>query len=279
MRISENIRIEWLILKGSFVIPVAWYLIFCLNYYSSSPLPTGICEWFDCRELCFQPLKTIVIALVLICSVLYLKEHYMLFATFLLFFLCLTILSLDESNGNFSENGIITTIFFAQFVAYLFKRLSLNENIVQNRIQFSLQIIAAVYTLSGIQKLWRSGLAWFTTDVPKFNLEILRLHYCGYAASGEETLMLKGNMIATFVKEHLIITQFILFLALSSELLCGVILIKRKVAFYYGIILTLMHLGIYLVMDIFYPAIMIPMIVFAINPLFFFYKQLSKIYK
>ena len=192
----------------------------------------------------------------------------MLFVTLSMFFLALIILSLEESNGNPAENGIISLIFFAQFSSYLLYRINPHTRLERNRIQFSIQIIAAAYVLSGISKLWIGGINWFMADAPKFALEVMRVYYTKYTATGVVQYRERGVAVSDFVSSHLTFMRCILLTTLFIELGACVMLFGKKYAFVYAFLLLAMHWSIYLMMDITFPTIMLPMMVVAINPVY-----------
>ncbi len=256
----------WFWMKVTLVLPVVFYFLYCLNRYHAQPFAMGLCRYVDCSQIAFFPLNALVGLVLFILAICYLLEKQMLLSTFGLFLISMLVLSLDESNGNPAENGIITMLFFAQFAAYLIHALVSDSNLSGHRVNFSLQIVAAVYVLSGLSKVIHSGLYWFTYDAPRFTLEIMRVYYSQYASAGAEHFISKGYAFANFLLAHPLLLQTLLLGALLLELGSFLILINRRVAFVYGMLLLLLHAGIYWAMHITFPTIMFPMLAVAVNP-------------
>lgn len=256
----------WFCMKGTLLLPVVFYFLYCLQRYQAQPFPMGLCRHVDCSQIAFFPFSMLLIIALLVLSLLYLLEKQMLLSTFGLFSISMLILSLDESNGNPAENGIISMLFFAQFAAYFIHTLHPGSRLHKNRINFSLQIVAAVYVLSGLSKVINSGLQWFTTDAPQFTLEILRVYYSQYTSTGIENYITQGYTYSNFLLLHPLLLKGLLLGALLLELGSFLILVNRRIAFAYGLLLLLLNAGIYIAMNITFPTIMVPMLAVAVNP-------------
>ncbi len=260
--------IEWISIKVSIVVVLCTLLLFFLFFRTDLRFPSGVCNLVDCRYLSEGTLKWVIALLLVIASGLYVFEIFMTSTTFLISAISVVICSMEESTGMRDENGLLSLVFFAQFLAYAFNNSGIGTNLQQNRVQFPLQVIAAVYFLAGLAKLRLSGLAWFTTDAPYFALEILRRYYCDFASSGSLDLQKMGSDIAIWWANHLMPARLLLCFGLILEVGAFVLLVNKKLAFVYGGFLTAMHIGIYLTLHIFYPSIMLPMIIFTINPVY-----------
>lgn len=263
-----NNRLHWLTVKISLAICLCLYLGCCLFSYKSQPFPVGVCKFIDCASLTSTFALPFVTTIVLIASVLYVLEIYMIANTITLTIISVLLLSLEESNGMTVENGVLSMAFFAQCLAYLFHRISPESALSKNRLNYILQVVVAVYVLAGLSKLQTSGLNWFLNDAPKFALEIKRVLFAKYATEGNPYFLQKGNAVTTWLFNNLYFLRTILFSTLLIELLAFVMLFSRKISFFYAFVLLAMHLGIYLTMNITFPTIMLPMIIVTINPLY-----------
>jgi hypothetical protein len=265
---DDNRNIQWICLKVSMVMVTMLFLFYTLWTREGQPFPSGICTQIDCSYFATYPAKVIVGVLIVLAATLYITETSMTLALSILTFFAILILSLEESHANPAENGMISLIFFVQLIAYLLYLIFPSSHLGRNRVQFAVQIIAAAYTLSGISKLNASGAAWFTEDIPKFSLEILRVYYGKYATTGLLQDKLQAWTLADYVMSHRWSMIVILGGTVILELCAFIILLNRKAAFIYGILLLAMHAGIYFFMNITFPTIMLPMLVFTINPLY-----------
>jgi hypothetical protein len=269
---QSNEVLKWKCFKVSFLFPVLFYLFYGFTRVNDQLLPVGLCQLLDCTFLS-NPLTLMTIgSLLFLASWFYLNEKGIIPALAILSSVCLICLSYEQSSGITTETGIISLFFIVQFLAYCFKSLREEFNLNLYRLEFPKQIVAAVYTLSGLSKLVASGTDWFTKDSYKFSLEILRVHYVKYSATGNDYFISKGLVIAEFLMAHPELVCFCLFLSLLLELFSGLILFGESIALIYGVLLLLFHLVIYICLDISYPTIMWPMVVACINPLFWMVK-------
>jgi hypothetical protein len=270
---------EWACIKISMVSVLCLFLINTLFTRTGQPFPTGICSLVNCACLTQGYARIVTVVALVVLSLMYIFEIQFLLSSLLLFVLAVVILSIEEANGNPAENGLLSLVFFAQFLAYLFKKIKPDSNLVRNRMQFSAQIFAAAYVLSAISKLWNSGIGWFTTDAPKFALEVLRVFNSRYITYGDIAYRDRGYALAGFLIQHLLFTKVILALALLIELFAFVLMINKKLAFYYAFLLLALHLGIYLSLGIFFPTVMLPMMIFFINPLYWLVVLVGYVYR
>jgi hypothetical protein len=194
--------------------------------------------------------------------------------TFLMFLLCLILFSLEESNGILMRCGLYTMIFFAQFMAYLRH----TDKMKAERIQYSIQIVAAGYMLAGISKLRDSGLAWIT-DSPLGSIQIIKSYCNYYFDSGEIAQLQKGIELSGVVLKHALIVKILFGLSLMFELFAWISLRSKKYALIYGLLLLSMHIGIYYFMNILVIAIFYPMVAVMINPLSILYLSAEWIYR
>ncbi len=263
-----NNKLGWLTVKIGLAFCLAPYLINCLFKYTSQPFPVGICTVVNCATFTASPTRLLTIIALSIALMLYVLEIAMTLNLFFLSTISIVILSLEESNGMSVENGVLSLLFFTQFLAYLINVFNADSSLNKNRIQYPLQIIAAVYVLAGISKVWASGSNWFWDDAPKFTLEIQRVFFAKFATNGEHYYQQMGICTTDFFLKNIFMLKGMLFFALLFELFAFIMLFNRKLSFIYGFVLLAMHLGIYLIMNITFPTIMVPMLVITINPLY-----------
>ncbi len=244
------------------------FLMYTLFYRHDLPFPVGICSLFNCACLTLGYPRIITIVALVVLEILYILEIGAMWCSLLLFLIAVVILTIEESNGSPSENGILSLVFFAQFLAYFLNKFNLSKSLSKNRMQFSAQIFAAGYVLAGISKLHVSGLAWFTTDAPNFALEVMRNFNSKYITYGNIWYYNRGIEIADFVLNHIIITKILLGFSVMLELCAFVLMLGKRLSFVYSFLLLFLHVGIYLTLDIIFPSITVPLIIFFINPLY-----------
>jgi hypothetical protein len=275
---ERDAAIQWFFTKLTFGPAAVAYLIFCLYRYHTVHFPKGICMLLNCSVLLQFPVREITAGLLIGATILYLFEKAMLPATSVLFVFALLVLSVDESNGNPAENGIITLLFFVQMCAYAIHFFNPKSPLYKNRIQFSLQIAAAVYVLAGISKLTVGGIAWFTRDAPLFVLEVKRKYYTMYTATGNIYYAEHARQLACWINSHPLEIKFALLATVVIELSAFAVIIWRQAAIWVGLLLVLMHVGIFFIMGIFFPTVVVPMLAIMVNPLYWIFVAAMKVF-
>jgi hypothetical protein len=234
------------------------------------PMPIGVLSFLPPNFIIGTPFKLICLIIIIIALFNYISEKQMIWTTLFLFLISVLVFTIEESNGIFLRNDLFSFVFFAQFLSYIFKDKNIDLNIEKNRVQFSVQVIAVGYTLSAISKLNTSGINW-VIDGRKMPLQIMKSFFYSYVNDGNYYYIQKGNeMIKTF-NNNLYLIYFLLGISLLLELFALVSIFNKKNALIYGLLLMLMHVGIYIVLDIAIKGIYIPMLIFMINPLFLFW--------
>ncbi|MDX2001056.1 MAG: hypothetical protein SFW35_01370 [Chitinophagales bacterium] len=267
MRISRRfIAQEWIYVKVPIAIIWLAFVLSSFFTYQNQPFSAGICQLFDCsfisREIPFWLLVVLFSGI----AILYILEKEMLITTLLMGIFMLICFSLEESNGILSR-GLFTAVFFAQFFAYAFHRLNWIRNIEHYRLQFSAQIVAAAYFLSALSKLSTSGFHW-PSDGYRMAIQILKSFNYNYFDWGNVAYLSRGTSYANFILEHSMLVTISLSLALLLEFMVPIALFNRRVIFFFGLALLIMHIGIQLLMSIMIWPIVLPMILIFINPFY-----------
>lgn len=261
-------QLEWFCLKASFLF--FWISNMGIMLYDVSvncTLHVGICKWIDFSWL-FTPVgKWIWLGVISILSLLYLAEKSMVRVTFLMTLCSILITSYHESNGIQHHATIFSCILGVQFIAYLQKILNPTADLSANRVQYSLQIIAAMYVLAGISKLNVSGLEWIHSG-RYFAIQVVKNFSFIYFADGKIETLNEGFRISNELLANQEWISLFLGLTLVLELGCMLALLWPGLRMWYGLALTGMHLGIKWIMAIPFGVIAPPMIIYFINPLY-----------
>lgn len=270
----ENSALAWCFIKGSFLF--FWISNMLIMLSDLTPvcfLPVGTCNLF-CISSLFTPTGKILLSVVIvISSIVYLLEKQMLLVTLIQFLLSCIIISHHESNGMFHHATIFSPIFAVQTLAYWQYHRNKNFDISYYRIQYSIQMIAAAYTLAGIAKVSSSGMEWINSH-HFFPLQVIKNFSFTYFGSGRYEALIQGNQIANYLQGHPMFINILLSVSLFLELFCFLALLSTKTRVVFGIGLLLMHTGIYFIMDIPFGVIAPIMLIFFLNPLYLIYKQL-----
>lgn len=187
----------------------------------------------------------------------------MLFSTLALSLLSALVFSFGDSTGVFYRNEGFTLLFIGQFFAYALCHKKKNE-LKTIRIKLSVSIISMLYFLSFVSKITTSGFLWFT-QVTGFANHILKSKLYEYSTSGNLKAYETGYQYYDFILQHQLFFGFLLFCALVLEGFIFLSTKSHKIAFWGGLGLLGMHIGIYFLMDIFIVSIVLPMVLFILN--------------
>lgn len=260
---------EWVAMKIS--ISIIWiYMIFIiLTTYDSVPLSTSICKILPCNLITSPFISILVFVISIVILLFYILEVHIKKALLAIFIISVIVFTIEESNGILNRRSMLSFIFFAQLVAYLLYE-GKNEVLKNQRILLSIQVVAAAYTLSALSKLEISGFQWFL-DGKNIVLQILKSNYYDYIGNGDIINVLNGWKNVELIQKHTYLLYLLLASSLILELFSFISILGKRQAFVYGALLSGMHIGIYLLMNIRIEAIILPMVIFMVNPLYLFY--------
>ena len=95
-------------------------MIFILYLRTDIAFPVGIAQYLDLSILLSNVSKAILISLIIVSTVMYLFERFMMLNTLFIFVLSVAVFTIEKSNGYSGENGMVSMIFLAQHIAYFF---------------------------------------------------------------------------------------------------------------------------------------------------------------
>lgn len=267
LSINSYSSIEWKLMKVSFSFIWMTSFLLILYRYSFAPTPESIFKLFPTSFYLSFYVKILLFFVTFILVFFYVVEKYIWLSLLGLSLISLFAFSLEDSNSDFNRNTMITGIFFAQFFAYSIKKKYLDFNVKKYRVQFSVQIIAISYTLSAIAKLKASGLNW-VTDGLLMPLQIMKTNYFGYVNDANIEHIHNANKMIELLSKYSDWVMIVLAFTLIIEFFAFVSIFNKKYSFICGTLLLIMHIGIYLVLDVAIKGTYIPMLIFMINPLF-----------
>lgn len=256
--------LEWLWLRLSFGSYWLYNFIWSLWHFEQVQVPVGIAHWIDLHFLSIYGVKVLFTILAFGSLAAYFFEKYLSVTLSLLFLLSLLIFTAEESSGVFYRVSMLTMIWLAQLLALYIK----NQQVQRNQmIFFSIQIISAAYLLAAFSKWSFSGFSW-VADAKYFDLQALKGHYFNWANDLNQGHLATAKTKVKFVSDHLWLIQILLTLSMVLETTAILMLRSKSWALYFGWALVGMHLGIYLMMDIFIAPVAIPMFIFLVNPVY-----------
>ncbi len=270
--------VEWRIAKTLFILFWAKITFGILHTYSSIPVPSGIFTLFHPSNETLTWLNPIIVVVSALHGICYLFEYKMRYTTLMLFILSVYTFSLQESNGILTRSGLVSFIFFAQFLAYALNQINKPVNDYLKQFNFSVQAIVATYALSAISKLTESGIAWINGG-KYMALQIIKSYEYKYVTTGNYNFVTTGNNMALFVQTYPKLISAMLAATLALEL-CAVLFIQNKRnVFIYGILLLTMHIAMGIIMRINLTSISAPMVIFMVVPglITLFYKKLANL--
>jgi hypothetical protein len=227
--------------------------------------PTGICKLYSFSILFTNVGKVILSVAIISGVIMYLLEIKMVYTLLFLFLISCVVMSYYESSGMFSRATVFSVIWFAQLIAYSWRHYRADFDLKYWRIQYSVQAIAACYTLAGISKLYASGLGWINSG-PLFSLQIMKNHAFLYSDTGAVSYIYQAKSIAYELTKHNVALTVMLAISLMLESFCLLASFNKSIRIVFGIGLMLMHIGIAVILGIGISAIAFPMCIFFIIP-------------
>jgi hypothetical protein len=264
---SEQLRQHpaWFWLKLTFALFWLQQMVSLATDYQSAPLPIGIYNLFD-FSVCFQPPYVWLLYLALLSIVwFYVSEKHMRWVTLAGALLSVVIITHHESNGILKRTTVLSLIWISQTIAYwLYGSDEKRLQIV--RLSFSIQMIAALYTLSGIAKLQSVGFQWPTLTVESLPVVALKGALVEYFSRGNILVVEKASVYIQWVLSQQTLFYVLMLMVLLAEVTALTATLSSRLRFLYGIFFTFMHLGIWLFLDIVIAAQACSMILFFLNP-------------
>ncbi len=268
---------EWVFIKAPFALILLLMFAYVYYFTENPSFPLSICKIFNCSIILKLPISISLFTLSCIATIFYLFEKYMITSLSFLSIVAILTFSTADSAGVFDRFDVVSLVLIAQLIAYLYAYFS-KEGVIflfKNRIQFPIQLIAAAYTLSAFSKLYNSGFSWVNNNE---GLAIQSIKAIGhkYMTEGSDTLLLKLDVMPTFILEHPGLVTTLLSFSLFIELFAIIAVFSKRNAFIWGLLLCGMHLGIFIFMSVMIKPIILSMIIFFVNPLYIIYILLTK---
>lgn len=237
-----------------------WILIVSqVNQYPTAPMPHGVWSWALPHSPIpyYTPLFWIISGL----SVLgYIRKNFQKWAPWALFALTTWAVCMEESNGIHNRNALISWLFLAQAIGTTW-----GKNSSQKSLQYSAQVVAGTYLLSGLSKLFDAGLSW-PIQGQRIGLQIAKSFHQAWADLLNPEHLQSGIDQLAILDQYRSFLPLILAAALLLELGAPLALINSKMMIGIGVLLVAMHLGIFITMNISLLGIAIPMFWVFINP-------------
>jgi hypothetical protein len=271
-----HLQSRWMWAKATLAVFWSITMVVFLTKAQSAPYPVGIAHWVNLDPLLTSTVgQGIVLSLLAVLTLSYIAERVMLLTTFGMCFLSFLIITHQESQGIYARATVYTPLFAVQALAYLLHRVRPGFDLARHRLSFSVQMVAAGYTLAGIAKLWASGPLWgFRVD--GMALQVLKNRYFLYADTGDTVHLEIAQSVSSLIGQYPVFAGSALTMALVLEVFCIVVVLSGRIRFVWGIGLLVMHLGIAYYMAIGISVIAFPMMAFFIEPGFRAWKALSR---
>lgn len=178
----------------------------------------------------------------------------------------------EENGGTHYRNALLGACLLMLFIASLS-----HEDWRQKGIWFAQQLVIATYFLSALSKIMASGIDWFN-DAPNIILQLLKSYDQQYIDLGQKQWLQLGAERVTFFRANPFFIKGLLLGSFLLELLSPILIWKRNWILPYGLLLLVMHIGIFYYMEIIIPPIILPMIAFFINPTFEIFRFINLIF-
>jgi len=261
--------------------------------YTSQPHPNGLASHFDFTFLATPDTWTALKTIAAIALLAYVGGFLVPISLGYVVWLMIAYGTLRNSQGNIHHGSqVLTTIMLAQWLAYTIvafrqtrARLSIFDNVTAHTksLFYSQQALAAGYFCAGIMKIdkgkpaWSLGLHW-VEQIPYMAVMVTRngiQHF--YSEADGYSLMEHGARVGAWISEHPTLAKILIGPGLYLELLAVFALCNRKLAFWIGASMLVMHWMIDFIMQLRFPLNELMILVFLINAPFLLLATLRKI--
>lgn len=255
----------WKLIKLLWIIGFLFEVSVVLFKSFSIKLNLGLCNFLPCQFFLNNNIKIILVIISVVFGVLYFFEYKMKVTTLVLSIISLLVFTVADSTGVFYRNEGFSLIMIGQFIAYyVYNKKKSGYKINELRIKISMLTITMLYFFSFVSKITTSGLLWFT-QTKGFANHVLKSKMYEYATTGNTGTLMLGQNYYNFIVDHPIVIGVLLLGALLLEGFAFLSNFNYKIAFFWGIGLIGMHIGIYFLMDIFIISIILSMLLFIFN--------------
>lgn len=257
-------RKGWAAMKvatGLFWLWEMWRVLF-VNHYSGNPYPEGVSRLFDVSFLSVAPVSYVVFALAVAGVVFYFLEKQMAIALGIISAISVLVFTIERANGVQSRSELLSMIFIAQWVAYLVKRKE--ADVHNTAIFFSVQMVAAAYTMSGITKLMTSGLDWIVNPTNAV-LQITKIFGQLNIELGFKAGIAYSKFTTGLLLHYPYLAQFLFAAALGIEVFAFTCVFSKPWARRYGLLLLALHIGMLFTVGIAIPVFVLMLLVYPLN--------------
>lgn len=243
--------------------------------------PIGLCKILPCGILSNSIVSSIVLVVSFVSIVIYIfYEKYTILSIVTLLVLSLFMISFHESTGVFIRASLFSMIWVGQLAAYILHKKNI-EDLKKFRHQYVIQLICATYFLAALTKLSDAGWAWPQQGSDYFALSSLKGYYYSFFDSGDVEQLNAGYKLAYLLLEYKQLVYWLMLGALLLEFTSPLAVLDKRLTFFYGIMLLLLHIGIKYTMNITIGGTYYSMLAFMLNPLgllYFSFKYLKETY-
>ncbi|RBP44664.1 hypothetical protein DES53_104487 [Roseimicrobium gellanilyticum] len=192
----------------------------------------------------------------------------------LFFTLCIGALNASQGAHNHSTQ-LVAMILLGQFLVYavpltMEKRgpkltwLMPEDAVHRRALYVSLVIFAAAYVVCGWVKLDNSDWKWFGNVVPGLALELQKTNWSAYYDTLEPVPAALTSVVG-LMNDHPTLARLFFGAGLLIELFAFLILLGRRWAFGYGLLIILMHLSISRLMQLDFWYHIVAALIFLVN--------------
>jgi hypothetical protein len=179
----------------------------------------------------------------------------------------------EEKTGTHYRNALLGACLLVLFISSL-----KHKDWKQKGVWYAQQLVMATYFLSALSKIMASGIDWFN-DAPNIILQLLKSYDQQYINMGQKYWLQLGAEKVAFFNAHPFFVKVLLLGSFLLELFSPILLWKRNWILPYGLLLFMMHIGIFYYMEIIIPPIFLPMFAFFINPTYLFMQLINRFKK
>lgn len=265
--------------RASFALLVFYNIKWETKTYTTQPHPTGIANFVDLTWLAHNPPGFAAKCIVSIGLFLYTVGITPALGLLPALFYSIAIGTLINSQGETQHSWqLVTLMCLGQFIVYLLpSRTPLGPLRWQSRsltapalerqqlaAYSATVVISAAYVVSGIVKLIASDFQW-VLRVPYLAVQLLKNNWSGFYDSGIAPPAWLEQATRLII-DHPTLARLFFGSGLLLELAAFVVLINRRISFWFGLALISLHVGIFYVMNLTFNQHICAILAFLVVP-------------
>jgi hypothetical protein len=265
-------RWELFFMRLLFALALAYSLRSNWPSKTSQPEPNGLAHWIDFSFLGQSSVLSVLEPIYWCCLLAYVLGFLPVAGLAFASFFRLGIGTLSNSQGSIGHSTqLMTMVLIAQWLVYAWGAARDRKEFLRPTrathnltIDWSMVVIAAGYTVSGVVKLMETDGKWIART-PYLSLQLIKSNAMDYYNRLEQTPDFWAVTIPEVIVKHPWLAWIMFGTGLLLEVFCFLVMLGRRWALAFGLALVFMHLTISRIMRLTFEDHIALLLIFFVN--------------